>query len=105
MRRALHDLSGDDAARRRRRWKQPLYEEVVYDEDGNNLTGSLADYILPTAAEIPAIEIIHLETVSPETLTGAKGLGEDGAIGAEIDELPATPARIRALLRGRTPRL
>ncbi len=98
-----------------------LYEEVIYDEDGNILTGSLADYALPTAAEIPHIEITHLETISPATVTGAKGLGEGGAIGApaaignaitdalapfgvEIDEMPATPARIRALLRGREAR-
>ena len=95
-----------------------LFEEVIYDDDGNNLTGSLADYLLPTAAEVPDIEIIHLVTISPETATGAKGLGEGGAIGApaaianavtdaltpfgvEINELPATPARVRALLRGK----
>ena len=95
-----------------------LYEEVIYDEHGNNLTGSLADYLLPTSAEIPEIEIIHLETISPATITGAKGLGEGGVIGApaaianaitdalapfgvEVDEIPATPARLRALLRGR----
>ena len=59
-----------------------LFEEVIYDEHGNNLTGSLADYLLPTAAEIPTIEIIHLETISSATVTGAKGLGEGGAIGA-----------------------
>ena len=99
-----------------------LYEEVIYDEDGNNVTGSLADYLLPTAAEIPDIEIIHLETISPATVTGAKGLGEGGAIGApaaianaitdalapfgvEINELPATPGRVRALLRGREVRI
>ena len=97
-----------------------LYEEVIYDENGNNLTGSFADYLLPTSAEIPDIEIIHLETISSATITGAKGLGEGGAIGApaaianaitdalapyavEINELPATPARIRELLRGREP--
>jgi carbon-monoxide dehydrogenase large subunit len=95
-----------------------LLEEVIYTEDGTIVTGSLADYLLPTAAEIPEIEIIHLETVSTATVTGAKGLGEGGAIGApaaianaisdalapfgvEISELPATPARIRALLRGK----
>jgi carbon-monoxide dehydrogenase large subunit len=99
-----------------------LYEEIIYDEDGNILTGSLADYLLPTAAEIPFIEIIHMETISPATITGAKGLGEGGAIGApaaianaisdaiapfgvDITELPATPARIRDLLRGREARL
>jgi carbon-monoxide dehydrogenase large subunit len=97
-----------------------LLEEVIYADDGNILTGSLADYLLPTAAEIPEIEIIHLETVSTATITGAKGLGEGGAIGApaaianaisdallpfgvDITELPATPARIRALLRGKEP--
>jgi carbon-monoxide dehydrogenase large subunit len=93
-----------------------LLEEVLYAPDGNPLTGSLADYLPPSAAEIPHIEIIHMETESPETLTGAKGLGEGGAIGApaaianaisdalspfgvDIAELPATPARIRALIR------
>ncbi|RYE95556.1 MAG: xanthine dehydrogenase family protein molybdopterin-binding subunit, partial [Oxalobacteraceae bacterium] len=98
-----------------------LYEEIIYDEDGNILTGSLADYLLPTAAEVPEIEIIHLETISPASITGAKGLGEGGAIGApaaianaitdalapfgvEVNELPATPARIRALVRGREAR-
>ena len=93
-----------------------LLEEVLYAPDGNPLTGSLADYLPPSAAEIPPIEIIHLETASAATLTGAKGLGEGGAIGApaaianaisdalspfgaDITELPATPARIRALIR------
>lgn len=93
-----------------------LYEEVVHAEDGNILTGTLADYIPPTCAEIPAIEIHHLETISEATATGAKGLGEGGAIGApaavanaisdalahlgvDIVEFPATPPRIRALIR------
>jgi carbon-monoxide dehydrogenase large subunit len=93
-----------------------LFEEIVYAEDGNILTGTLADYTPPTCAEIPAIEIHHRETISPATLTGAKGLGEGGSIGApaaitnaitdalspfgiEITEIPATPPRIRALIR------
>ena len=93
-----------------------LYEEIVYAEDGNILTGTLADYTPPTAMEIPTIEIHHRETISPATLTGAKGLGEGGSIGApaaitnaisdalapfgvEITEIPATPPRIRALIR------
>ena len=93
-----------------------LYEEIVYDGGGNILTASLADYLVPTAAEIPSIEIHHLETVSAATVTGAKGLGEGGAIGApaavinaicdalrpfgvELFEMPATPARIRAAIR------
>jgi carbon-monoxide dehydrogenase large subunit len=93
-----------------------LFEEIIYDEAGNLLTASFADYLLPTAAEIPAIEIIHLQTVSPESVTKAKGVGEGGAIGApaaiinavvdalapfgiEILEMPATPQRIRDQLR------
>jgi carbon-monoxide dehydrogenase large subunit len=95
-----------------------LFEEVVYDAAGNILTGSLADYLPPTCAEIPPIEIAHLETASEASLTKAKGLGEGGAIGApaavlgaisdalrpfgiEVLEMPATPRRIRDLLRAR----
>lgn len=93
-----------------------LYEEIVYDEDGNILTGSLLDYLPPTMAETPEIEIHHLVTVSDATLTGAKGLGEGGTIGApaavinavsdalrplgvEVNETPATPSRLRRLIR------
>lgn len=98
-----------------------LLEEIVYDETGNILTASLADYLPPTAREIPPIEIVHLETLSDASLTKAKGLGEGGAIGApaaivnaindalspfgvSIDEFPATPQRIRAALRARQER-
>jgi carbon-monoxide dehydrogenase large subunit len=93
-----------------------LLEEIIYDESGNILTTTLADYLPPTMREIPPIELHHLETLSKETITGAKGLGEGGAIGApaaiinaindalspfqvSIDEIPATPQRIRAALR------
>ena len=93
-----------------------LFEEIIYDESGNILTTSLLDYLPPTAAEIPRIEIEHLETVSVATITGAKGLGEGGTIGApaavinaisdalrplgvEVNEIPATPPRIRELIR------
>ena len=58
-----------------------LYEEFVYDEDGNPLTTTLMDYGLPTAAEIPWIEYAHVETPGP-TPGGHKGAGEGGAIGA-----------------------
>ncbi len=85
-----------------------LYEDLVYNEDGQLLTGSLMDYTIPTAVEIPAIEIAHLETPSPHTLGGVKGMGEGGAIappgalanavadalapfGVRITELPITP--------------
>ncbi|WP_431281496.1 xanthine dehydrogenase family protein molybdopterin-binding subunit [Humitalea sp. 24SJ18S-53] len=97
-----------------------LMEEIIHAEDGNVLTGTLADFIPPTLAEIPEIEIHHLVTISAATITGAKGLGEGGAIGApaaicnaisdalvpfgvDIAEFPATPGRIRALIRGRIP--
>lgn len=93
-----------------------LLEEIVYDETGNMLTATLADFLPPTSREIPPIEILHLETPTPETVTGAKGLGEGGAIGAPaavlnavndalapfgvaLNEIPATPQRIRAALR------
>jgi aerobic carbon-monoxide dehydrogenase large subunit len=93
-----------------------LFEEIVYDETGNILTTSLADYLPPTAREIPPIEIHHLETLTEASITKAKGLGEGGAIGApaaivnaindalspfgvSIDEFPATPQRIRAALK------
>jgi aerobic carbon-monoxide dehydrogenase large subunit len=93
-----------------------LFEEIVYDGEGNILTTSLADYLPPTCAEIPPIEISHLVTESAASLTRAKGLGEGGAIGAPaavlnaiadalrplgvgVFEMPATPQRIRALIR------
>jgi carbon-monoxide dehydrogenase large subunit len=93
-----------------------LLEEIIYDETGNILTTTLADYLPPTMREVPPFELHHRETISPNTITGAKGLGEGGAIGApaailnaindalspfavSIDEMPATPQRIRAALR------
>jgi aerobic carbon-monoxide dehydrogenase large subunit len=59
-----------------------LYEEVVYDDAGQLLTASLADYLVPTATEVPAITTIHLETESPSTVGGFRGMGEGGTIGA-----------------------
>ena len=58
-----------------------LFEHVVYDDDGNPLTTTFMDYLLPTAAEIPDIEIHHIETLAPNP-GGHKGVGEGGAIGA-----------------------
>jgi len=57
-----------------------LYEEMPYDENGQPLASTLADYILPGATEIPNIRIEHTETPSPHTVFGAKGMGEGGAI-------------------------
>jgi len=93
-----------------------LFEEIAYDGDGNIATATLADFLLPTAREIPPFELQHIETPTDASITGAKGLGEGGAIGAPaavlnaindalspfgvaIDEIPATPQRIRAALR------
>jgi carbon-monoxide dehydrogenase large subunit len=93
-----------------------LLEEIVYDDVGNILTATLADFLPPTSREIPPIELLHLETLNGATITRAKGLGEGGAIGAPaailnaindalvplgvtINEMPATPQRIRAALR------
>jgi carbon-monoxide dehydrogenase large subunit len=93
-----------------------LLEEIVYDQSGNLLTTSLLDYLPPTASEVPEIEIHHLSTITDASLTGAKGLGEGGTIGApaavinaisdalepfgiEMLEMPATPDRILTLLR------
>ncbi|MGC1466703.1 MAG: xanthine dehydrogenase family protein molybdopterin-binding subunit, partial [Pseudolabrys sp.] len=59
-----------------------LLEEIVYDETGNILTSTLADYLPPTAHEVPPIELHHMETPSENSITKAKGLGEGGGIGA-----------------------
>jgi 2-furoyl-CoA dehydrogenase large subunit len=91
-----------------------LYEEFVYDEAGQFLTGTFADYLVPTVAEIPAVEMLHQETPSPLTPLGAKGLAEGNcmsvpacianaiadALGVRDVALPATPRRIHALMAG-----
>jgi 2-furoyl-CoA dehydrogenase large subunit len=91
-----------------------LYEEFVYDEAGQFLTGTFADYLVPTVAEIPAVEMLHQETPSPLTPLGAKGLAEGNcmsvpscianaiadALGVRDIALPATPRRIHALIAG-----
>jgi carbon-monoxide dehydrogenase large subunit len=61
---------------------EALGERLVYDESGQLLTGTLMDYALPTAAGLPAFTIGHLETPSPLTPGGYKGMGEGGTIGA-----------------------
>ncbi|MFN0304362.1 MAG: molybdopterin cofactor-binding domain-containing protein, partial [Burkholderiales bacterium] len=58
-----------------------LLERVVYDPRGQNLTGSLMDYALPLAANMPDIQIVHTETPSTLNDLGVKGLGEGGAVG------------------------
>jgi carbon-monoxide dehydrogenase large subunit len=94
---------------------QALYEEAVYDDDGNLLTGNMVTYLVPSAAELPRWELHRNETPSPTNPLGVKGVGETGAIAspaavmnAVVDALaedgvtdvpmPATPERVwRAL--------
>jgi carbon-monoxide dehydrogenase large subunit len=94
---------------------QALYEEAIYDEDGNLLTGNMVSYLVPSAAELPRWELHRTETPSPTNPMGVKGVGETGAIAspaavmnAVIDalagdgitniDMPATPERVwRAL--------
>ncbi len=61
---------------------QALFEEVVYDEDGNPVTSNLADYAMPSAAELPSFEVSNTQTDSPRNPLGAKGIGESGTIGS-----------------------
>jgi carbon-monoxide dehydrogenase large subunit len=61
---------------------EALGERLVYDESGQLLTGSLMDYALPAAADLPSFTLGHLETPSPLTRSGHKGMGEGGTIGA-----------------------
>ena len=84
-----------------------LLEELAYDDQGQLLTGSLMDYLLPSASDVPPIEVVHLETPSPLNAFGVKGLGEGGAIAPPVvianavcdalrpfkAELNATPVR------------
>lgn len=58
-----------------------VFEQLVYDESGQLLTGSLMDYLMPIATEVPSIEVEHLETPSTVTLNAAKGMGESGTMG------------------------
>jgi carbon-monoxide dehydrogenase large subunit len=90
---------------------QALLEEVVYDDDGNPLTATFADYGFPSAAELPSFTLVTMETPTPLNPIGAKGIGEAGTIGATpavqsavIDavshlgvrhiDMPATPLRV-----------
>jgi 2-furoyl-CoA dehydrogenase large subunit len=89
-----------------------LYEEFVTNEEGAFLTGTFADYLVPTVSEIPPVELLHIESPSPFTPLGAKGLAEGNcmsvpacvanaiadALGVTNVRLPATPRRIHALM-------
>jgi 2-furoyl-CoA dehydrogenase large subunit len=88
-----------------------VFEELSYGSDGAFLSGTLADYLLPTATEVPDLTILHYESPSPFTPLGAKGVGEGNcmstpvclanavadALGVDQVELPLTPAKLAAL--------
>jgi len=87
---------------------EALMEQVVFDEDGQLLTGSLMDYALPRAADMPPLHIHSIETPSPFNLLGAKGVGEAGTIGVPIAILNAAldalgPLGVRDLAMPLTP--
>jgi carbon-monoxide dehydrogenase large subunit len=75
---------------------QALYEEVVYDEQGQLVTGELMDYALPKASQVPWFETDRTETPSPVNPLGVKGVGEAGTIGA-------TPAIVNAVVDALAP--
>ena len=91
-----------------------FYEELAYSEDGSFLSGTLADYLVPTACEVPDPLILHRDIPTPATPLGAKGVGEGNcmttpvclanavadALGVESLDLPLTPARIGELIHG-----
>ena len=96
-----------------------FYEKLAYDDNGQLLSGSFMDYLLPTAMEIPRIEVGHEETPSPWNPLGVKGAGEAGAIpvgalfaqaiedaleikGLEILEIPLSPNRLFELVKDAT---
>jgi carbon-monoxide dehydrogenase large subunit len=76
---------------------EALLESIVYDADGQTLTATLMDYALPTAADVPALEIGHLETPSPLMPGGVKGMGEGGTIGAPAAIANAVADAVRPL--------
>ena len=92
-----------------------FYEQLVFDEGGQLLNASLMDYLLPTALDVPRVEMAHIETPSPLNPLGAKGVGEAGAIptgalfaqavedalagtGVEVLEIPLSPNRLFELM-------
>ncbi|MGE0563268.1 MAG: molybdopterin cofactor-binding domain-containing protein [Pseudolabrys sp.] len=95
-----------------------LYEEYAYAQDGSFLTGTFADYLVPTTMEVPSPVILHIETPSPFTPLGTKGVGEGNcmstpvcianavadALGAASLDLPLTPAKLAPYLHERDPK-
>src|SRR5581483_8667374 len=95
---------------------QALWEEATYDEQGQLRTSTLTDYLVPSAAEVPSLELAHTVTPSPSNAMGVKGVGEAGTIAAApavinaiVDalaplgvtdiEMPASPERVWQTIR------
>ena len=75
---------------------QALYEDFVYDDDGNPLTSTFVGYGFPSAADLPSWEAVEMETPTPTNALGVKGIGESGTIGS-------TPAVLNAVLDALAP--
>lgn len=96
-----------------------LFEHVEYDANGQNLSGTLADYLLATAAELPRIELLSMHTPNRRTPAGIKGMAEGGVMGSigalcnavsdalaplgvKVEQQPLTPMYLRGLIRAAT---
>jgi len=94
-----------------------FFEQLVFDDQGQLLNGSFMDFLIPTAVDVPKVEVGHVETPSPLNVLGIKGAGEAGAIpaatlfvqavedaleldGFEILEIPLSPHRLWELVTG-----
>jgi len=92
-----------------------FYEQLIFDDNGQLMNASFMDYLLPTALDVPTVELAHIETPSPLNPLGTKGVGEAGAIptgaafaqavedalfgsGVEITEIPLSPSRLHELI-------
>jgi carbon-monoxide dehydrogenase large subunit len=92
-----------------------FYEQLIFDDNGQLMNASFMDYLLPTALDVPTVELAHIETPSPLNPLGTKGVGEAGAIptgaafaqavedalsgtGVEITEIPLSPSRLYELM-------
>jgi carbon-monoxide dehydrogenase large subunit len=96
-----------------------LLEEVIYDTNGQNITGTLADYLIATCGDLPKIEILHMNTPNQKTPLGIKGMAEGGVMGAigavmnaansalsdlniQVNQQPLSPMYLRRLIRQAT---
>jgi len=92
-----------------------FYEQLIFDDTGQLMNASFMDYLMPTALDVPRVELAHIETPSPLNPLGTKGVGEAGAIptgavfaqavedalagtGVEITEIPLSPNRLFELM-------